>query len=271
MANPGETFFIDLPDRRLRATWVNQDAKRTDGSSDGFARPTLVFLHEGLGCIEMWRDFPLRLCQATGFRGLIYDRTGYGGSSPWAADPGIAYMHVEAQQILPQVLAAAGIEDCILIGHSDGGSIALIYAGADPEPLHAVVTMAAHVFAEPISVDSIAQARDAFASGELATRLRKYHGANTEGAFQLWSSAWLAADFAGWNIEEFLPGIAVPLLAIQGEDDEYGTMAQLGTIAGKVGGYAETRMIANCGHSPHLQAPQETLAAIARFIAPFVG
>jgi pimeloyl-ACP methyl ester carboxylesterase len=266
-----ETFPIALPDRRLRAAWINPDGRRADGSKDGFARPTLVFLHEGLGCIEMWRDFPLKLCQAAGFRGLVYDRTGYGGSTPWPADPGIGYMHVEAQQILPQVLEATGIEDCILIGHSDGGSIALIYAGQDPEPLHAVVTMAAHVFAEPISIESIAKARQAFTQGDLANRLRKYHGANTEGAFHLWSSAWLAADFAGWNIEEFLPGIAVPLLAIQGEDDEYGTEAQLGTIAGKAGGYAETCLIANCGHAPHLQAPQETLAAIGRFIAPFVG
>ena len=266
-----ETFFIDLADRRLRAAWVNPEARLADGSKDGFARPTLVFLHEGLGCIEMWRDFPLKLCQAAGFRGLVYDRTGYGGSSAWPLDPGISYMHVEAQQILPQVLAATGIEDCILIGHSDGGSIALIYAGAEPEPLHAVVTMAAHVFAEPISIDSIAKARAAFVQGDLAERLHKYHGANTEGAFHLWSNAWLAPDFAGWNIEEYLPGVTVPVLAIQGEDDEYGTMAQLGTIAGKAGGYAETRMIANCGHSPHLQAPRETLAAIARFIAPFVG
>lgn len=271
MAQSGETFFIDLPDRRLRAAWVNAEGKRAEGGGDGFERPTLVFLHEGLGCIEMWRDFPRKLCEATGFRGLVYDRTGYGGSSPWPSDPGIGYMHIEAQQVLPQVLEATGIEDCILIGHSDGGSIALIYAGSDPEPLHAVVTMAAHVFAEPISIDSIAKAREAFTKGDLASRLRKYHGANTEGAFHLWSSAWLAADFAGWNIEEFLPGIAVPLLVMQGEDDEYGTLAQVGTIAGKAGGYAETRLIANCGHAPHLQAPQETLAAIARFIAPFVG
>lgn len=263
--------MIELPDRQLRAAWVNPEGRRADGGSDNFDRPTLVFLHEGLGCIEMWRDFPTELCVATGFRGLVYDRTGYGGSSRWPSDPGIGYMHIEAQQILPLVLEEAGIDDCILIGHSDGGSIALIYAGGDPEPLHAVVTMAAHVFAEPISIESIRKAREAFDQGDLARRLQRYHGANTEHAFRLWNDAWLASEFTDWNIEEFLPGITVPLLAIQGEDDEYGTEAQLGTIAGKAGGYAETRLIPNCGHSPHLQAPAETRAAIARFIAPFVG
>ncbi|MGE0660199.1 MAG: alpha/beta fold hydrolase [Reyranellaceae bacterium] len=266
-----DEFMVDLADRRLRAAWLNRDGAARASEKDGFSRPTLVFLHEGLGCIEMWRGFPLSLCESTGFSGLVYDRTAYGRSSPWPADPGIAYMHIEAQQVLPQLLEATGIEDCILIGHSDGGSIALIYAGADPEPLHAVVTMAAHVFAEPISIDSIARAKIAFEQGDLAARLRRYHGENTERAFRLWNAAWLAPDFAGWNIEEFLPGITVPLLAIQGEDDEYGTEAQLGTIAGKAGGYAETRLIADCGHSPHLQAPDETRAAIARFIAPFVG
>ena len=262
--------MIDLPDRRLRAAWVNR-APEGGAGRDGFLRPTLVFLHEGLGCIEMWRDFPLTLCKATGFQGLVYDRTGYGGSSAWPDDPGIDYMHIEAQRVLPQVLAAAGIEDCILIGHSDGGSIALIYAGADPEPLHAVVTLAAHVYAEPVSIESIARARTAFEQGDLAQRLRRYHGANTERAFRLWNDAWLAPGFAHWNIEAFLPGIAVPLLAIQGEDDEYGTEAQLGTIAGKAGGYAETRLLPDCGHAPHLQAPDEPRIAIARFIAPFVG
>jgi pimeloyl-ACP methyl ester carboxylesterase len=266
-----ESFMLDLPDRRLRAAWVNRDGAQAASQQDGFQRPTLVFLHEGLGCIEMWRDFPLSLCRSTGFQGLVYDRTAYGGSSPWPSEPGIQYMHIEAQQVLPQVLEAAGIEDCILIGHSDGGSIALIYAGGAPEPLHAVVTMAAHVYAEPVSIESIAKAKEAFDRGDLANRLHKYHGDNTERAFRLWSEGWLAADFAAWNIEEFLPGISVPLLAIQGEDDEYGTEAQLGTIAGKAGGYAETRLLPDCGHSPHLQAPAETRAAIARFIAPFVG
>ena len=261
-----QSFMAQLPDRALRCQWIEPGEKR-----DAFDRPVLVFLHEGLGCIEMWRDFPLSLCQRTGFRGLVYDRTAYGKSSPWPADPGIAYMHQEAQIVLPQLLAALKIEDCILIGHSDGGSIALIYGGANPENLHAIVTMAAHVFSEPVTIASIAQARAAYRQGDLRARLAKFHGENVDRAFHLWNDAWLAPDFAGWNIEEFLPGIEVPVLAIQGEDDEYGSEAQLGTIAGKVGGYAETRLLPNCGHSPHLQAREETLAAIARFIAPIVG
>jgi pimeloyl-ACP methyl ester carboxylesterase len=261
-----QNFMVQLPDRALRCQWLEPGPSR-----DQFERPVLIFLHEGLGCIEMWRDFPLSLCQATGFRGLVYDRTGYGGSSPWPHDPGIAYMHQEAQIVLPQLLTALAIEDCILVGHSDGGSIALIYGGAQPEPLHAIVTMAAHVFSEQISIDSIAKARVAYSQGDLRAKLAKHHGANVDGAFHLWNDAWLAPDFAGWNIEEFLPAIEVPVLAIQGEDDEYGSEAQLGIIAGKVGGYAETRLLPHCGHSPHLQAREETLAAIARFIAPFVG
>ena len=253
---------IDLGDRQLR---VRRLAPRQD---DGLDRTTLVFLHEGLGCIEMWRDFPQRLCDATRCHGVVYDRTGYGQSSPWPCDPGVRYMEIEADQVLPRLLSGLGIEDCLLVGHSDGGTIALNYAARDPEPLRAVVTLAAHAINEPVCVASIEAARKAFASGDLRQRLIKYHGDNTDRAFHLWSDAWVAPGFEPMDADGRLPGIVVPVQAIQGEDDEYGSELQLGIIAGKVGGYCETRLVPDCGHSPHLQQPAYVLSEIARFIAP---
>jgi pimeloyl-ACP methyl ester carboxylesterase len=254
--------FLDLGDRRLRVR------RLLPQTSDGLDRTTLVFLHEGLGCIEMWRDFPQRLCDATGCPGIVYDRTGYGGSSAWPYDPGVRYMEIEADEVLPALLAALAVEDCVLVGHSDGGTIALNYAAADPEPLRAVVTLAAHALNEPVCTGAIRRARAAYAQGDLARRLARYHGANTDGAFRLWSEAWLAPGFEPMDADGRLPSIVVPVQAIQGEDDEYGSELQLGIIAGKVGGYCETRLVPDCGHSPHLQQPAYVLSEVARFIAP---
>jgi pimeloyl-ACP methyl ester carboxylesterase len=254
--------FIDLGDRVLRVRRLKP------ARADGLERTTLVFLHEGLGCIEMWRDFPQKLCDATLCEGLVYDRTAYGQSSPWPADPGVHYMEIEADHVLPALLAASGIDDCVLIGHSDGGTIALNYAAADPEPLRAVATLAAHAINEPICVERIAEAREAFATGELRQRLIKYHGDNVDRAFHLWADAWLAPGFQPMDANGRLPGVQVPVQAIQGEDDEYGSELQLGLIAGKVGGYCETRLVPACGHSPHLQQPAYVLSEIARFVSP---
>ena len=254
--------FIDLGDRSLRVHAI------APVRTDGLERTTLVFLHEGLGCIEMWRDFPQKLCDAIQCRGLVYDRTGYGRSSPWPRDPGVRYMEIEADEVLPKLLAACGIEDCVAVGHSDGGTIALNFAAGDPPALRAVVTLAAHAINEPVCVESIFQAREAFVSGELRQRLLKYHGGNVDDCFRLWSEAWLAPGFQPMVADGRLPGVQVPVQAIQGEDDEYGSELQLGVIAGKVGGYCETRLVPDCGHSPHLQQPAYVLSEIARFIAP---
>ncbi len=253
--------MIDLGDRRLR---VRRLAPRHD---DGLERTTLVFLHEGLGCIEMWRDFPQKLCDATRCPGVVYDRTGYGRSSPWPSNPGTRYMDIEADLVLPRLIAALRIDDCVVVGHSDGGTIALDYAAADPEPLRAVVTLAAHAINEPVCTASIEQARRAFAAGELRRGLARYHD-NVDHAFNLWADAWLAPGFEPLDVDGRLPRIMVPVQAIQGEDDEYGSELQLGLIAGKVGGYCETRLVPDCGHSPHLQQPGYVLAEITRFIAP---
>ncbi len=254
--------FIDLGDRRLRI------CRLAPARSDGLDRTTLIFLHEGLGCIEMWRDFPQKLCDATMCHGLVYDRTAYGQSSPWPADPGTRYMEIEADDVLPKLLATLGIEDCVLVGHSDGGTIALNYAASDPEILRAVVTIAAHALNEPVCVEAIARARDAYDNGELRQRLLKYHGDNTDRAFHLWSDAWLSPGFEPMDANARLPGVQVPVQAIQGEDDEYGSELQLGIIAGKVAGYCETRLIPGAGHSPHLQETNYVLSEIARFVGP---
>ena len=254
--------LIDLGDRRLRVRRLEPQ------KTDGLERTTLVFLHEGLGCIEMWRDFPQKLCDATRAAGIVYDRTGYGGSSAWPADPGLRYMEIEADEVLPKLLAALAIDDCVLVGHSDGGTIALNYAANDPEPLRAVVTLAAHAINEPVCVAAIHRAREAYADTDLRQKLARYHGDNVDRAFHLWSDAWVAPGFEPMDANGRLPKIEVPVQAIQGEDDDYGSELQLGIIAGKVAGYCETRLIPDCGHSPHLQQPNYVLAEIARFVAP---
>jgi pimeloyl-ACP methyl ester carboxylesterase len=254
--------LIDLGDRSLRVRAL------APAKSDGLERTTLVFLHEGLGCIEMWRDFPQKLCDATMCRGLVYDRTAYGGSGPWPSDPGLRYMEIEADEVLPRLLAALAIEDCVLVGHSDGGTIALNYAARDPEPLRAVVTLAAHAINEPICIAAIHRAREQFEKGDLRQRLARYHGDNVDRAFRLWADAWVAPGFEPMDADGRLPGVQVPVQAIQGEDDDYGSELQLGIIAGKVGGYCETRLVPDCGHAPHLQQPAYVLSEVARFVAP---
>ena len=227
--------------------------------------PTLVFLHEGLGSILQWRDFPARLAQATGCRALLYNRYGYGRSDV-LAEPrvGVRFMHDEALVSLPQVLAALRIETPILVGHSDGASIALIYAGAG-NAARGLALMAPHVFVEDICIASIVKAKHTFETSDIGERLGRYHRDPAK-TFYLWNDVWLDPEFRRWNIEEYLPGIGVPLLAIQGADDEYGTMAQLESIRARVKGPCELLELPGCGHSPHRDQPEAALAALTRFI-----
>jgi pimeloyl-ACP methyl ester carboxylesterase len=234
------------------------------GAAGPAARPTLVFLHEGLGSIRQWRDFPARLAQATGCRALVYDRYGY-GKSDVLREPrvGVEFMHDAALNELPELLENLGIEYPILVGHSDGASIALIHAGT--YRVRGVAAMAPHVFIEDVCVDSIAKANAAFETTDLPKRLGKYHR-DARKTFHLWADAWLDPAFRKWNIEEYLPRIRCPVLAIQGEADEYGTMAQLDAIARQVGGPCELLKLPDCGHSPHKDQPEQVLQALARFV-----
>jgi pimeloyl-ACP methyl ester carboxylesterase len=227
-------------------------------------RPTLVLLHEGLGSVAMWRDFPGRLAHATGCNALVYSRYGYGNSDPLTAPRDVRYMHDEALIALPALLDQIGIARPILVGHSDGGSIALIHAGAGVRAVTGVVTLAAHVLVEDISVASIAAARTAYETTDLRARLERYH-ADVDSAFLGWNRIWLHPDFRAWNIEEYLPGIACPVLAIQGEDDEYGTMEQMRRIGAQVRD-AELVELEDCRHSPHKDQPEAVQDAIRRFV-----
>ena len=239
--------------------------------------PSLVFLHEGLGSVSLWRDWPAQLCAQLHMPGLIYSRQGYGQSDATAnvksnskvincvrqgrlqAD----YMHHEALTVLPRLLEGLGIQNPVLIGHSDGGTIALIHASQ--HPVAACVVMAPHVMVEDISVHAIAQAREAFLQGSLKERLAKFH-ADVDGAFWQWNDVWLSSEFRGFDIRKEIEGITAPLLAIQGEDDAYGTMSQIDDIAVHVP-HAERVKLASCGHSPHRDQPAQVNAAIAQFLS----
>lgn len=231
----------------------------------GTGKPTLVFLHEGLGSIRQWRDFPLQVVKATGCRALLYSRYGYGQSEVLREEKaGVRFMHREALESLPALLEALNVTEPILVGHSDGASIALIFAGAG-HAVRGLALMAPHVFVEPICVSSIAKATQDFDSAGLAERLAKYHR-DPRKTFHLWADAWLDPEFLRWNIEEYLPGVQCPLQAIQGRNDEYGTMQQLDRIRCGVRGPCELLELSACGHAPFRDQPQATLAAMTRFI-----
>lgn len=256
--------MTDVTLTTLEVDGVGLEAKRIAGDEG----PTLVFLHEGLGCVAMWRDFPERVCAALGCPGLVYSRRGYGGSDPAPLPRPVRFMHDEAYDVLPGVLAAARIDgDYALVGHSDGASIALLHAGRHPSPhLRGVVAIAPHVFVEDLSIASIARAREAYATTDLRARLAKYHGANVDCAFRGWNDVWLDPDFRAWNIEAELRVITAPVLVVQGRDDEYGTLAQVEAIRAGVPRGADTCILDGCGHSPFRDRPQETTDAIVRFV-----
>jgi pimeloyl-ACP methyl ester carboxylesterase len=229
-------------------------------------RPTLVFLHEGLGSVSLWRDFPAALAEATGCPALAYSRQGYGRSDPVTLPRPLSFMHDEARTALPTLLEAAGIDDAILVGHSDGASIAIVYAGECGKHVRALVLEAPHVFVEDVCVEAIAKTRETFRTGGLRERLTRHHGSNVDGAFYGWADSWLDPAFRAWNLEEFLPGITVPTLIIQGEDDEYGTLEQVERVSRQLSGPVERTILANCGHSPHRDQPEATLGAMSKFI-----
>ena len=223
--------------------------------------PTLVFLHEGLGSLGLWRDFPQRVSEATGLPAFVYSRAGYGSSDPAPLPRPVRYMHDEAA-LLPEILEAAGVREPILVGHSDGASISIIHAGSGGKA-RALVLEAPHVFTEEMGLRSIAKAREAYESGDLRARLSKYHR-DVDAAFWGWNRPWLDPEFRNWNLEEFLPRIDAPLLVLQGEQDEYGTMKQVEAIQ-RGARNVKSVLLPNCGHSPHRDQPEATLHAIKGF------
>jgi pimeloyl-ACP methyl ester carboxylesterase len=243
---------------RLEATWF--------GAPPG-AAPTLVFLHEGLGSVSQWREFPASLADASGCGALVYSRRGYGKSEPVTPPRPLTYMHDEAA-LLPDVLDACGVQDAILIGHSDGGSIAILHAGtpAAYPRVRGLILEAPHVFVEDLSVTSIAAARDAYVDGDLRERLARHHD-DVDGAFWGWNRAWLDPQFRAWNIEASLPRIRAPILVIQGADDPYGTLAQVDAIERQAGAPVTRRILDACGHAPHRDQPEATRAAMLEAIA----
>lgn len=226
--------------------------------------PAIVMLHEGLGSVAMWRDFPQRLADATGCETIAYSRHGYGHSDRLSEKRSVDFMHREAQQTLPELLLALGIEAPILFGHSDGGSIALIHAGSG-FAASGLILLAPHLFVEEISITSIAAAKVAYETTDLRARLLRYHD-DVDGAFRGWNDIWLNPAFRSWNIEEFVPRISCPMLAMQGEDDEYGTERQVRRIA-ELAADAEVILLKDCRHSPHRDQAQEVLDASVRLVA----
>lgn len=252
---PAATSFVSVAGHRLECL---------EFAAHQPHRPPLVFLHEGLGSVSLWRDFPARVAAATGARTLVYSRAGYGQSDAPAGRFEPDYMHREALEVLPELLAALAVTRPVLIGHSDGGSIALIYAGAGAGPVAGVVTLAAHVFVEDLSIASIAAAKLAFETTDLAERLGRHHR-DASRTFWAWNDIWLDPRFRAWNIEEYLPRIACPLLVIQGEDDEYGTLRQVEAIAARAADVRQL-LLPDCRHSPHKDQPEAVIAAIVGFV-----
>ena len=238
------------------------------GSEGG--EPTLVFLHEGLGSIRQWRDFPSKVASATGGRALVYDRYGYGQSDLLQeARRDVRFMHHEALGALPSLLSNLGIENPILVGHSDGASIALIHAGAG-HAVRGVVALAPHVFIEEVCLHSIKRAKETFETTDLPEKLGRYHR-DVRKTFYGWADVWLDPQFERWDIrEEYLPGVRCPVLAIQGYDDEYGSMAQLDEIKRRVAGPCELVKLRDCGHSPFRDQPEMVLSSVSSFLGKII-
>jgi pimeloyl-ACP methyl ester carboxylesterase len=258
------TQWVDLGWAGRRVRIEHQWLRREDASA-----PLMVFLHEGLGSVSMWRDFPQALCEALQCRGLVYSRPGYGQSTPRAQDEPLApdFMHRQSHEVLPALLKALGVdplrEPIWLFGHSDGGSIALLYAARFPQQVAGAIVLAPHILVEEVSVTSIAEARKAYAHADLRQLLARHH-ADVDSAFKGWNDIWLHPAFRDWNITQELPSITCPVLAIQGVNDEYGTLEQVRGIA-RLTPQCTVVELANCGHSPHRDQRDRLIEAARDF------
>ena len=242
--------------KRLETLWIEPQRA---------GRPPIVMLHEGLGSIGLWKDFPAQVAARTGCGLLVYSRYGHGSSDKLLEKRPVRFMHREGEVVLPELLAKLGIVKPILIGHSDGGSISLIFAGKYPDAVSGLILEAPHVFVEDLSIASIAQAKTTYETTDFPQRLGRYH-ANVDATFWGWNDIWLDPAFRSWNIEEYVPQITCPVLCIQGEEDEYGTIAQVEAIRA---GAPQTQieMLPNCKHSPHRDQAEKSLASVAEFVS----
>jgi len=247
--------YVSIDGARLEYVWYGPPPAHA---------PTLVFLHEGLGSLSQWRTFPIELCSRLGCGGLVYSRCGHGKSDALTAPRSIHFMHDEATTVLPRLLEVFEIRRPILVGHSDGASIALIYAGSGGDPF-ALVLEAPHVFVEDVTVTRIAELRDMYRTTDLRTKLARHH-TNVDSLFQYWTEVWLRPEFRDWNIEGYLPDVRCPTLIIQGKQDEYGTDKQVHTLLSALGGRCEGIMLDDCGHAPHVDQPRHVEDIMARFI-----
>ena len=255
------TEFVDLDWRgqaiRLEYQWVG-------AVESGY--PVVVFLHEGLGSIALWKDFPQQFCNRNGFTGLVFSRYGYGRSMPRPTDERwpVSFMHAQAHEVLPAFLAALGVQRPWLFGHSDGSSIALLHAARFPDAVSGIVVAAPHIFVEELTIASIEQARETYLSTDLRAKLARYHD-DPDSAFWGWNNIWLDPVFRAWNIKDQLPLITCPILAVQGEDDEYGTLEQIHGIQ-RMAPHTRLLVLPQCGHSPHRDQPEALIQEAARFI-----
>lgn len=245
---------------------VNGNNLYVEYQNDFKDHPTIVFLHDSLGCVQLWRDFPQNLAEVTHCNVLVYDRLGYGKSEPMPTyERTTNYLELEAD-VLNNLLDTLGIDNAILFGHSDGGSIALIAASKYAERIKAVICEAAHIFVQDVTLKGIHEAIEAYKTTNLPERLQKYHGNKVDAIFKAWTETWTRSDYMDWNIEHFLSGITCPLLFIQGEADEYGTLEQVEKTISQVSGRAEKYIIPHVGHTPHKENPKQVLGKSAEFI-----
>lgn len=227
--------------------------------------PSILLLHEGLGCVALWRDFPDALARVTGWGVAAYSRAGYGRSESFPLPRPLDYQSREAVEVVPEVIDALGLRRTVLLGHSDGATMAAVHAGEVRDArVCAIVLMAPHFFAEAVGLAEIRAAREAFETTDLRERLARYH-ADVDTAFRGWNDAWLDPGFEAWNVENVLDTITVPVLAIQGRQDQYGTLAQIDTVERRVRAGVTRVVIENCRHAPHLDAPEQVLSAVAQF------
>ncbi|MBM08123.1 MAG: alpha/beta hydrolase [Magnetovibrio sp.] len=253
---PDQLGYVDFDDHQLEFIKFH---RRNTGTT------TLVLLHEGLGSVDMWHKFPAYLASATDAEVIAYSRRGYGRSSPRNASYSVNYMHLEARETLPRLLEKLDVAEPVLIGHSDGASIALIHAADQPSKVRGVAVLAPHIMVEDLSIREIGRTREEFYTSDLKKKLARYHD-DPVSTFWGWNNIWLNPNFLAWDIRGLLSSIHCPILAIQGENDPYGTMAQINQIKSTAKNKVKLLKLKNCGHSPHREKPEETLCALKSFI-----